>query len=143
MQNIKIFLLSLLFAFSACSNEVKNTFFAGGGYIHICNTPNAEITFSGQWEKTDDELIPERLDFELILDDGNKLMCSLTKEKRNGFKCLYTKKKFNTKFTQQFMDPNEEYLLKSQYSSGANFSCKSFFLYFNLLLLLFLIFIIF
>ena len=92
MQNIKIFLLSLLFAFSACSNEVKNTFFASGGYTNICNSPNAEITFSGQWEKTDDELIPERLDFELNLDDGNKLMCSLTKEKRNGFKCLYTKK---------------------------------------------------
>ena len=74
MKNIKIFLLSLLFAFSACSNEVKNTFFASGGYTNICNSPNAEITFSGQWEKTDDELIPERLDFELILDDGNKLM---------------------------------------------------------------------
>ena len=72
MQNIKIFLLGLLLVFSACSNEVKNTFFAGGGYIHICNTPNAEITFTGQWEKTDDELIPERLDFELILDDGKK-----------------------------------------------------------------------
>ena len=70
-------------------------------------------------------------------------MCSLTKEKRNGFKCLYTKKKFNTKFTQQFMDPNEEYLLKSQDSSGANFSCKSFFLYFNLLTLFAIIFILF
>ena len=52
-------------------------------------------------------------------------------------------KKFNTKFTQQFMDPNEEYLLKPKYSSCEDLSCKSFFLYFNLLLLLFLIFIIF
>ena len=51
MQNIKIFLLSLLFAFSACSNEVKNTFIASGGYTNICNTPNAEITFLGQGRK--------------------------------------------------------------------------------------------
>ena len=92
MQNIKIFLLSLLFAFSACSNEVKNTFIASWGYINICNTPNAEITFSGQWEKTDDELIPERLDFELILDDGNKLMCSLTKENKMDLNAFIQKK---------------------------------------------------
>ena len=87
-----------MYKISFCGNEVKNTF-----VTKTSNNDVREIIFKGARRKTQEESIPERLDFDLLFEDKNKLKCTLTKEKRDGRKCPLNKISFIAKFSQQYM----------------------------------------
>ena len=108
MQKIKIiFLISILFSFSQCINEVKNTFTPSS---RIC-VNQEDYSFLGQWEKTDESDIPERLIFSLMMLNNEETKCSISKEERDKFRCL--KEKTPSAFSQTYMDSNHEYILQA------------------------------
>jgi hypothetical protein len=108
MQKIKIiFLISILFSFSQCINEVKNTFTPSS---KIC-VNQEDYSFLGQWEKTDESDIPERLIFSLMMLNNEETKCSISKEERDKFRCL--KEKTPSAFSQTYMDSNHEYILQA------------------------------
>ena len=143
MEIIKIFLLLYsLFNFANCRievNEVKNAFSPSSGLGHICSNGKGEIIFHGYWKNT--EPIPSKLEFELTFDDGNKYECILQNE---DIKCPKEKGKIKikSKFSKQFMDANQEYLLNEKTESN-EFNCSSLYIYSNFLLLFIIIFILF
>ena len=67
-----------MYKISFCGNEDKNTF-----VTKTSNNDVREIIFKGARRKTQEESIPERLDFDLLFEDTNKLKCTLSKEKRD------------------------------------------------------------
>ena len=108
MKRIKIiFFIYILFAFSQCMNEVKNTFTPSS---KICANQE-DYSFLGQWEKTDESDIPERLIFSLMMLNNEETKCSISKEERDKFRCL--KEKTPSAFSQTYMDSNHEYILQA------------------------------
>ena len=75
-----------MYKISFCGNEVKNTF-----VTKTSNNDVREIIFKGARRKTQEESITERLDFDLLFEDTNKLKYILTKERRDGIKCPLNK----------------------------------------------------
>ena len=119
MQKIKIiFLISILFSFSQCINEVKNTFTPSS---KIC-VNQEDYSFLGQWEKTDESDIPERLIFSLMMLNNEETKCSISKEERDKFRCL--KEKTPSAFSQTYMDSNHEYILQAMNGIDLRFNCK-------------------
>ena len=144
-----ILFLSFLFALSGCVNEVKNTFTPG---TLEDMDDDCILKIPGKWEKTGDGDIPERLDFDLKFDDETVLRCNFAKEQGNKIYCPFNNIQFNIKFSQQFMDEAQEYVIKESPFSGT-WDCRSSpsptdpspssssFLYFNLLILFLIILI--
>ena len=70
------FLDMLIVCIPFFSNEVKNTFVTQTSYNNVY-----EIIFKGACQKTQEESIPEILDFDLLFEDTNKLNLLLQKKK--------------------------------------------------------------
>ena len=118
MQRIKIiFLMSILFSFSQCK-EVKNTFTPSG---EVC-VNQEDFSFLGQWEKTDESDIPERLVFSLKMKNDEETKCSIIKEEKDKFRCL--REKTPSPFSQIYMDSNHEYILQAMTNMNMFFSCN-------------------
>ena len=143
MVSLKLlFIACLIFDFSLCvneANELKNTFTPSGGNKYKCINNVGTITIQGGWGNDN---APESLSFTLHLTDGHNLPCSYTSQDPNGFTCSLDHVKFKYAFDDQYMDENQEYLLKG-YAGSSNFDCLSSYIYSNLLLLFIIIFILF
>ena len=104
-----------------------------------CTNYVGKLTIKGEWSNTDN--IPESLSFTLNLKDGHKFGCSFTKNDPNVITCPIDHVKFKLVYDDQYMDTNQEYLLK-ELQTNINFDCLSSYICSNLLLLFILIFIL-
>lgn len=113
MQRITIILLAfLLFEFSYSLNVVKNTFIPSQ---IVCLIGVNDFAYLGEWEKTEEANIPEKLFFNI----GTNI-CLFTKKDKNAIKCHG---EIET-FPQIVMDENGEYILKALDSFGIDTECE-------------------
>ena len=133
-----------------CEENLINAFIPSGKIY----TNEENFSILGNWKKTSEGTIPENLDFDLIFDDYNKTRCQFSKKKIDEIKCNGN---YYSQFFQQFMDTNQEYMLKGLESFSPEpypdptpdttdptpVPATSSFLYFNLLTLFAIIFILF
>ena len=146
MANLKnLIFVFLLLSFSICVNEVnevKNSF-APNSINVSCNNGVGAITLAGNWDNS--QYIPESLDFNINFKDGSKVSCSFKKQPSNSITCPISQGKYSIYFDKQFMDSNNEYVLKAS-KGGIDYNCiasSSLYIYSNLLLLFVIIFILF
>ena len=146
MANLKnLIFVFLLLSFSICVNEVnevKNSF-APNSINVSCNNGVGAITLAGNWDNS--QYIPESLDFNINFKDGSKVSCSFKKQPSNSITCPISQGKYNIYFDQQFMDSNNEYVLKAS-KEEIKYNCielSSLYIHSNLLLLFVIIFILF
>ena len=129
MQRMKIiFLIYILISFSHCINEVKNTFTPSKNICLLKNMMEPEgFINSGEWEKTEESDIPERLVFYWTESSGYKYKCLFTKEDRNKIKCAADDiiSHFNG-LIQIYMDSNNEYILKALNKPNINIPCQDY-----------------
>ena len=130
MKRIKIiFFIYILFAFSQCINEVKNTFTPSGKIcIFTKNVIDPEgFINEGEWEKTDESDIPERLVFYWTHKDGDKIKCLFSKEESSKIMCSLggSSIKYGG-YTQIYMDANNEYILKALDNPSTDVPCKGY-----------------
>ena len=131
MSNIKAFIMIfLLFNLSYCLNDLKNTF-KQNGYKSHCKKNGEEATFTLTGEWSNPTTIPNSLNFNLVFNEGKNLSCSFNINTTQEIRCPNAKTKINSEVKDQFMDPNEEYYLKSN-GAKINYSCSSLYLYINL-----------
>ena len=68
----------------------------------------------GEWEKTDESDIPERLVFYWTHKDGYKIKCLFSKEESNKIICSLDGSSISSGgYNQIYMDANQEYILKA------------------------------
>ena len=146
MANLKnLIVVFLLLSFSICVNEVnevKNSFDPKTVNVSCKNGVGA-ITLGGNWDNS--QYIPESLDFNINFKDGSKVSCSFKKQPSNSITCPISKGKYNIFFDEQFMDSNNEYVLKAS-KEEIKYNCielSSLYIHSNLLLLFVIIFILF
>ncbi len=145
MKGFKILLfICLLLNYSNCvneneSNDLVNTLSLNRGNKYTCTNGVGTITFYGTWE--DIRYPMDSFDFEINLEDGTKFACSYNKAHVDEISCPLIHQKVIAKFSDQYMDPNNAYLLKA--SELGTYTCSSLYIYSNLLLLLIMIFILF
>ncbi len=146
MANLKnLIFVFLLLSFSICVNEVnevKNSFDPNSINVSCKNGVGA-ITLAGNWDNS--QYIPESLDFNINFKDGSKVSCSFKKQPSNSITCPISQGKYNIYFDEQFMDSNNEYVLKAS-KEEIKYNCielSSLYIHSNLLLLFVIIFILF
>ena len=146
MANLKnLIFVFLLLSFSICVNEVnevKNSF-APNSINVSCNNGVGAITLAGNWDNS--QYIPESLDFNINFKDGSKVSCSFKKQPSNSITCPISQGKYSIYFDEQFMDSNNEYVLKAS-KEEIKYNCielSSLYIHSNLLLLFVIIFILF
>ena len=141
MTSLKLlFIACLIFDFSLCvneGNELKNYFRPNGTASMHCTNYVGDVTIYGLWGNYN---VPESLSFTLNLTDGHNFRCSYTIKDPNVIKCPLNHVKFQLKFSDQYMDANQEYLLRGY--SGGDFNCPSSYIFSNLLLLFIITFIL-
>ena len=145
MENIKLVaLLFLLFNFSNCLNEIKNTFVQTGTKTYCKNNgEESSFTLTGQWQSNVN--IPESLKFKLLFNDTDKYKfdCTFTRNKPTEIDCPNARGILSgSKIQDQYMDENNEYFLTGS-NNNINFDCSSLYIYINILLLLIILFILF
>ena len=130
MKRIKIiFFIYILFAFSQCMNEVKNTFTPSKNIcIFTKNMMDPEgFVNEGEWEKTDESDIPERLVFYWTQKDGGKIKCLFSKEESSKIMCSLDGSNLSYgSYTQIYMDANNEYILKALDVPNVDIPCKGY-----------------
>ena len=146
MENIKLFaLLFLLFNFSNCLNEIRNTFVQTSVKTYCKNDgEESSLTRVGDWADNTTN-IPESLKFKLLFNDTDKYKfdCTFTRNKPTEIDCPNARGILSSSTIQdQYMDENHEYFLTGN-DVKINFDCSSLYIYINILLLLIILFILF
>ena len=138
MEAIKIFLiLCLLFSIFNSINAAINAFTPTRVKT---DTSKCSITIEGSWVNNN---YPSFYAFFLNFVNGKKITCNFNSNKPKEINCPNVKGTINSMFERQFMDSDEQYVIKG-YEQNIEIACSSsLYLNINILLLVGIIFILF